>query len=161
MPLRWPTCSGGFRSRQLPMDVSVEGEDTLVVGGKRVPADNPTRPSCPGANWASTLMDARGALPRRTARASIWPPAQRVLISAPRGDADRTIVYGSTTMADRRRYVVSNASCTTNVWRRSFTCCTAIWIERGYMTTRHAYTGDQRIVDTSHSTAPGAPPGCR
>jgi len=79
--------------------------------------------------------------------------AKRVLVSAPCSGADLTVVYGvndqKLTEAD---VVVSNASCTTN--------CLApvaevlhklVGIERGYMTTIHAYTGDQRTVDTLHS----------
>jgi len=79
--------------------------------------------------------------------------AKRVLVSAPASEADKTIVYGvnhDTLTSDD--LVVSNASCTTN--------CLApvakvlndlVGIERGYMTTIHAYTGDQPTLDTMHS----------
>ncbi len=78
--------------------------------------------------------------------------AKRVLVSAPCKDADITVVYGVNhdKITDEHK-VISNASCTTN--------CLApvaavlhenVGIEMGYMTTIHAYTGDQRLVDTHH-----------
>jgi glyceraldehyde 3-phosphate dehydrogenase len=79
--------------------------------------------------------------------------AKRVLVSAPASGADKTIVFGvnhQTLTADD--LVVSNASCTTNclapvAWVLNDT----VGIERGYMTTIHAYTGDQPTLDTMHS----------
>jgi glyceraldehyde 3-phosphate dehydrogenase len=78
--------------------------------------------------------------------------SKKVLISAPGADADKTIVFGvndSTLTADDT--VVSNASCTTNclapvakILQDNF------GIETGYMTTIHAYTGDQPTLDTMH-----------
>ncbi len=78
--------------------------------------------------------------------------AKRVLVSAPSKGADITVVYGvnhEKLTADHK--VVSNASCTTN--------CLApvakvlndlVGIQSGYMTTIHAYTNDQRILDQAH-----------
>ena len=86
------------------------------------------------------------------ASAHLTAGAKRVLVSAPADNADKTIVYGvnhDTLTGDD--VVVSNASCTTN--------CLApiakvlhdlVGIERGYMTTIHAYTGDQPTLDTMH-----------
>ena len=86
------------------------------------------------------------------ASAHLTAGAKRVLVSAPADNADKTIVYGvnhDTLTAED--VVVSNASCTTN--------CLApiakvlhdlVGIERGYMTTIHAYTGDQPTLDTMH-----------
>ena len=89
---------------------------------------------------------------RDKAAAHLANGSKRVLISAPGDGADKTIVYGvnhdSLTADD---IIVSNASCTTN--------CLApiakvlhdlVSIERGYMTTIHAYTGDQPTLDTMH-----------
>jgi len=78
--------------------------------------------------------------------------AKRVLISAPAPGADKTIVYGvnhgSLTKDD---LVVSNASCTTNCLAPVAKVLNdAVGIERGYMTTIHAYTGDQPTLDTLH-----------
>ncbi|MFO1154598.1 MAG: type I glyceraldehyde-3-phosphate dehydrogenase [Rhodospirillales bacterium] len=76
----------------------------------------------------------------------------KVLVSAPSKGADKTIVFGvnqDTLTKDDK--VVSNASCTTNCLAPPvYILDKAIGVERGYMTTIHSYTGDQRIVDTLH-----------
>ena len=90
---------------------------------------------------------------RAKAEAHLNAGAKRVLISAPGDGADKTIVYGvNHDVLTADDVIVSNASCTTN--------CLApvakvlhdlVGIERGYMTTIHAYTGDQPTLDTLHS----------
>ena len=79
--------------------------------------------------------------------------AKKVLVSAPCNDADKTIVYGvNHNTLTKKDIVVSNASCTTN-------CLAPVTkvlndnfgIVHGYMTTIHAYTGDQKVLDTFHS----------
>jgi glyceraldehyde 3-phosphate dehydrogenase len=79
--------------------------------------------------------------------------AKRVLISAPSNDADITVVYGVNDKALRKSHkIVSNASCTTNCLAPVASVLNkAIGIQQGYMTTIHAYTGDQNTVDTLHS----------
>ena len=89
---------------------------------------------------------------RETAAEHLTAGAKRVLVSAPCSGADRTVVYGvnsdQLTQAD---HVVSNASCTTNCLAPVAEVLNkTVGIERGYMTTIHAYTGDQRTVDTLH-----------
>jgi glyceraldehyde 3-phosphate dehydrogenase len=78
--------------------------------------------------------------------------AKRVLVSAPASGADKTIVYGvnhDTLTGDDT--VVSNASCTTNCLAPvAKVLHDTVGIERGYMTTIHAYTGDQPTLDTLH-----------
>lgn len=78
--------------------------------------------------------------------------APRVLVSAPSKGADKTIVYGvNHNTLEKADTVVSNASCTTNCLAPvAYILDKMFGIERGYMTTIHAYTGDQRIVDTLH-----------
>lgn len=78
--------------------------------------------------------------------------AKRVLVSAPCKDADLTVVYGvNDEKLTQSHHVVSNASCTTNCLAPVASVLhKAVGIERGYMTTIHAYTGDQRTVDTLH-----------
>jgi glyceraldehyde 3-phosphate dehydrogenase len=79
--------------------------------------------------------------------------AKRVLISAPATGVDNTIVYGvnhGTLTADH--VVVSNASCTTNCLApMAKVCHDTVGIERGFMTTIHSYTNDQRMLDQIHS----------
>lgn len=79
--------------------------------------------------------------------------AKRVLVSAPSKDADITVVYGvnhQKITADH--LVISNASCTTNCLAPvAAVLHEKLGILRGYMSTIHAYTGDQKLVDTGHS----------
>jgi len=78
--------------------------------------------------------------------------AKRVLISAPGDGADKTIVYGvNHDTLTKDDIVVSNASCTTNcISPVAKVLNDAIGIEKGQMTTIHAYTGDQPTLDTMH-----------
>ena len=90
---------------------------------------------------------------QETAGKHIEAGAKRVLVSAPASGADLTVVYGVNHKKLRKSHkIVSNASCTTNCLAPvaqvlDKTC----GIARGYMTTVHAFTGDQRTVDTLHS----------
>lgn len=82
--------------------------------------------------------------------------AKQVLISAPAKGADKTIVFGvnqdTLTATDR---VVSNASCTTNCLAPICKVLEKVCgIDRGYMTTIHSYTGDQRTLDIVHPKDP-------
>jgi glyceraldehyde 3-phosphate dehydrogenase len=76
-----------------------------------------------------------------------------VLVSAPAKGADLTVVYGvNHEKLTAEHLVVSNASCTTNCLAPvAMVCHEAFGIERGLMTTIHAYTNDQRILDQIHS----------
>ena len=86
------------------------------------------------------------------ASAHLTAGAKRVLVSAPADNADKTIVYKvnhETLTADD--IVVSNGSCTTNALAPVAKVLHDLFgIERGYMTTIHAYTGDQPTLDTMH-----------
>ena len=78
--------------------------------------------------------------------------AKKVIVSAPCKDADKTIVYGvNENLLSKDDQIISAASCTTNclapvadVLNENFE------IEKGFMTTIHAFTSDQRILDNSH-----------
>lgn len=78
--------------------------------------------------------------------------SKRVLVSAPCDGADKTIVYGVNHSAlTKDDVVVSNASCTTNCLAPVAAVLSKTFgIEKGYMTTIHAYTGDQPTLDTMH-----------
>ncbi|MGB3808460.1 MAG: type I glyceraldehyde-3-phosphate dehydrogenase [Parvibaculum sp.] len=81
--------------------------------------------------------------------------AKKVLISAPADGAEITVVYGVNHKDLKKSHkIVSNASCTTNCLAPVAAVLNkAVGIEQGYMTTIHAYTGDQNTVDTLHSDA--------
>ncbi|MFN7621479.1 MAG: type I glyceraldehyde-3-phosphate dehydrogenase, partial [bacterium] len=89
---------------------------------------------------------------KEKASAHLTAGAKRVLVSAPCDGADKTIVYKvnhETLTADD--IIVSNGSCTTNALAPVAKVLHDLFgIERGYMTTIHAYTGDQPTLDTMH-----------
>jgi len=78
--------------------------------------------------------------------------AKRALIAAPGDNADLTVVYGvNDDQLSASDVVVSNASCTTNCLAPvAKVLHETVGIEQGFMTTVHAYTGDQRLVDSGH-----------
>ena len=89
---------------------------------------------------------------RDKAAAHLTAGAKKVLISAPGEEADLTVVYGVNHKDLKKSHkIVSNASCTTNCLAPvAQVLHKACGIEQGYMTTIHAYTGDQNTVDTLH-----------
>jgi glyceraldehyde 3-phosphate dehydrogenase len=90
---------------------------------------------------------------RESAAKHLEAGARRVLVSAPADGVDLTVVYGvNHDQIKPEHKVLSNASCTTNCLAPvAYVLHQAIGIEQGYMTTIHAYTGDQSTVDTLHS----------
>ena len=139
---------------RLNQDVSVSG-DTITVGGRsfkclaeRNPADLPW-----GEMGVDVALECTGIFTAKDkASAHLDAGAKRVLISAPGANADKTIVYGvnhDTLTADDM--IVSNASCTTNCLSPVAKVLNdLVGIDRGYMTTVHAYTGDQPTLDRMH-----------
>jgi glyceraldehyde 3-phosphate dehydrogenase len=89
---------------------------------------------------------------RDEAAAHLTAGAKRVLVSAPADGADATIVYGVNHETLKKEHtVVSNGSCTTNCLAPvADVLAKEIGIVRGFMTTVHAYTGDQKLVDSIH-----------
>jgi len=89
---------------------------------------------------------------RDKASAHLKAGARKVLISAPGTDADLTVVYGvNHGKLTAEHTVVSNASCTTNCLAPVADVLNkAVGIEKGFMTTVHAFTGDQNTVDSLH-----------
>lgn len=139
---------------RLNEEVSVNG-DTITVGKRsfkctavRNPAELPHKEM--GVDIAFECTGIFTA--KEKAAAHLEAGAKRVLISAPGAGADKTIVYGvnhDTLGADD--LVVSNASCTTNCLSPVAKVLNdTVGIERGYMTTIHAYTGDQPTLDRMH-----------
>ena len=90
---------------------------------------------------------------REQAAKHIEAGARRVLVSAPADGVDLTVVYGvNEDRLEAKHTVVSNASCTTNCLAPVASVLhKAVGIERGFMTTVHAYTSDQSLVDTMHN----------
>ena len=78
--------------------------------------------------------------------------AKKVIVSAPCKNADKTIVYGvNHKTINKNDLIISAASCTTNCFAPvAFVINKEFKIEKGFMTTIHAYTSDQRLLDNSH-----------
>lgn len=89
---------------------------------------------------------------REASSAHLAAGARKVLISAPSENADLTVVYGvNHNKLKKTHTIVSNASCTTNCLAPvAQTLHKTCGIARGYMTTIHAYTGDQKLADATH-----------
>jgi glyceraldehyde 3-phosphate dehydrogenase len=86
-------------------------------------------------------------------RAHLEAGAKKVIVTAPAKDEDLTIVLGVNDSGydPRKHHIVSNASCTTNCLAPvAMVMHETFGIERGLMTTTHAYTNDQRILDLTH-----------
>jgi len=99
------------------------------------------------------VMECTGRFAERKGAAKhLTAGAKRVLVSAPCTGADLTVVYGiNDENLTQEHHVVSNASCTTNCLAPVASVLNkAVGIRHGYMTTIHAYTGDQRTIDTLH-----------
>ena len=135
--------------------VEIDG-DTLVVDGHRIQVVREADPAkLPwGAMGIDVAMECSGRFTKRDdAALNIKAGARKVLISAPGTDEDLTVVFG---VNDKKltaaHTIVSNASCTTNCLAPvAYVLQNTVGIERGFMTTIHSYTGDQRIVDTMHN----------
>jgi len=148
--LKYDSVHGRFKG-----DVEIDGND-LIINGKRVKGlqiGDPTKLGW-GDLGIDIAMECSGRFTKRAdAEKHIQAGAKKVLISAPATDEDITVVYGVNDKELKASHtVVSNASCTTNCLAPvAYVLHNAIGIERGFMTTIHSYTGDQRVVDTMHS----------
>jgi glyceraldehyde 3-phosphate dehydrogenase len=138
-----------------PEEVRVEGT-TMIVGDQRISmlAESEVKALPWHELGIDVVIEATGRhTGRDEASGHLDAGATRVVISAPSKDADATFVVGvnEELFDPERHFVMSNASCTTN--------CLAVLakvvddefgVEDGFMTTVHAYTGDQRLVDALH-----------
>jgi glyceraldehyde 3-phosphate dehydrogenase len=136
-------------------DVRVEG-DALVVAGRPITVFSGRAPSeLPwGELGVDVVVESTGKFTGRDAAAGhLAAGAARVVISAPAADADATIVMGvnDDTYDPAHHQVVSNASCTTNCFVPMVKVLDdAFGVVSGLMTTVHAYTNDQNLVDFAH-----------
>ena len=140
---------------KFPGEVTTDGND-IVVDGKRIHVTAEKDPSkLPhGAQGVELVLECTGFFTdRESAQKHIDAGAKRVLISAPAKGVDLTVVYGvNDDKLTAEHKIVSNASCTTNCLAPVAKVLNdALGIERGLMTTVHAYTNDQKILDQIHS----------
>ena len=139
-----------------PGEVSIDG-DVLKAGGEEIRLLSEKDPGA--MPWrdleVDVVVESTGFFTKRDgAQKHLDAGAKKVLISAPATDPDLTVVLGvnDDQYDPQQHHIVSNASCTTNcVAPMAKVLHDAFTIERGFMTTIHAYTNDQRILDLPHS----------
>ena len=141
---------------RFPKDISLEGDDTIVVGNNKIKAlevkEGPS--ALPwGDLGVDVVVESTGIFTNAAkAKGHLDAGAKKVIISAPATDEDITIVLGvNDEKYDGSQNIISNASCTTNclgplakVLNDEFGIVTAL------MTTIHAYTQDQNLQDGPH-----------
>ncbi|MEM0384888.1 MAG: type I glyceraldehyde-3-phosphate dehydrogenase [Nitrososphaeria archaeon] len=140
---------------KLNHDVKVEG-DSIVVDGKQIKVLNAKDPS--QLPWKSLgveyVIESTGLFTdRENASKHLSSGAKKVIISAPAKNPDLTVVMGvNNNLYDPNKHaIVSNASCTTNCLAPVVKVLDENFgIEKGFMTTCHAYTNDQRVLDLPH-----------
>ena len=141
---------------RLPQDVSLEGDDTIVVGNNKIkslevkegPAAMPW-----GDLGVDVVVESTGLFTKADkAKGHLQAGAKKVIISAPATDEDITIVLGvNDDKYDGSQNIISNASCTTNcLGPLAKVLNDEFGIVRGLMTTIHAYTQDQNLQDGPH-----------
>lgn len=148
--LKYDSTHGIFKG-----EVSWE-DNMLMVNGKCIPVSQCKDPAqIPWKTWGvDYVMECTGVLKgKEDFQKHITAGAKKVMVSAPADGVDMTVVYGlnHTEYSSSKHTFISNASCTTNclaplakVLHETF------GIENGTMMTVHSYTGDQRILDSSH-----------
>lgn len=141
---------------RFPGEVSAT-ENSIVVDGKELAVLAERNPA--DLDWnkygVDIVVESTGFFTKaEAAKAHVGGSVKKVIISAPASDEDVTIVMG----VNQDKYnpatdvIISNASCTTNCLAPMAKVLNDTFgIERGLMTTIHAYTGDQRLHDAPHS----------
>ena len=148
--LKYDSVQGRF-----PGEVKVDG-DNIVAGGEKFPVFAEKNPG--DLPWkklgVDVVLESTGVFrSREQVQPHFDAGAKKVVISAPATDPDITIVLGvNDELYDAEKHnIISNASCTTNCIAPMAKVLHENWgIEQGYMTTIHAYTNDQRILDFPH-----------
>ena len=148
--LKYDTNHRGYRTSS----ITFEGED-IVVDGRHIKVYSEMDPS--NLPWGSLGIDVvyecTGKFTEKEkAMAHILAGAKKVIISAPAKGELKTIVYNvNEEILDGSEDVISAASCTTNCLAPVLAVLDKYFgIEKGYMTTVHAYTNDQAILDVAH-----------
>jgi len=140
---------------QLDMEVTAK-EDSIQVGDKSIAIRSVKDPEQIG--WGDFGVDIAAECTgifrdRESASKHLAAGARKVIISAPAGNPDITIVMGvnSNQYDPRQHHIISNASCTTNCLAPvAKVLLENFGLKHGLMTTIHAYTGDQRLLDFPH-----------
>ncbi|MCB1066166.1 MAG: type I glyceraldehyde-3-phosphate dehydrogenase [Verrucomicrobiae bacterium] len=149
--LKWDSTAGPFKG-------TVEyDEDSITVNGHRIQATAERDPAAldHGSRGVDVVLESTGFfVDRAGAGKHIEAGAKKVLISAPAKDPDLTFCIGinSDSYDPANHHIISNASCTTNCLAPMAKVLNDTFgVEKGFMSTIHSYTGDQRVLDTPHS----------
>lgn len=149
--IKYDTVHGTFHEEE----ISFENDEIVICGKKRIKvltSDSPEALPWKDLN-IDLVLECTGAFTSlEGASKHILAGAKKVLISAPGKDEMPTIVYGvNDNSLDKNAPVVSAASCTTNCLAPVLKILNDNYgIEKGYMSTVHAYTSDQSVLDNSH-----------
>ncbi len=147
--LRYDSVHGRFPGEITTGDGWMDiGRGKITVTAERDPAKLPWKKL-----GVDVALECTGIFTKREAAAKhLEAGAKKVIVSAPADGADLTVVMGvNHDELKPAHQVISNASCTTNCLAPvAYVLHKGVGIERGYMTTIHAYTGDQNTVDTLH-----------
>ncbi|NOX74661.1 MAG: type I glyceraldehyde-3-phosphate dehydrogenase [Alphaproteobacteria bacterium] len=125
----------------------------MLIEGRKIRMSAERDPKDLDWEGVDLVLECTGAFNNReAASAHLERGAKRVLLSAPGKNADQTIVYGvNHDKITEKDTVISAASCTTNCLAPvAMVMRNAVGIEKGFMTTIHAYTGDQPTLDRRH-----------
>lgn len=151
--LKYDSVHGRFKG-----EVSAD-DNSLTVNGHKIQVFAEKDPA--NLPWKDlnidVVMECTGIFTsKEKAMVHINAGAKQVLVSAPAKEADKTIVFGvNSNTLDGSERVVSNASCTTNCLAPvAYVLQKVCGIKKGYMTTIHSYTGDQRTLDIVHPKDP-------
>jgi len=143
--LRYDSVHGRFRG-----EIAVDG-NTLIVNGKRIRLTQEKDPAA--LKWgdvgASLVIESTGLfLTKEAGQKHLAAGAKKVILSAPSKDDTPMFVYGVNDKSYKGEQIVSNASCTTNCLAPVAKVLNDKWgIKRGLMTTVHAATASQKVVD--------------
>lgn len=147
---KYDSIHGRFNGEVKTLDDSID----IGMGPIKILAE-PNPEKLPWAEMGvDIVLECSGRFTKRDSAAlHLNAGAKRVIVSAPCDGADITVVYGiNHTQINESHQILSNASCTTNCLAPVASVLhKTLGIQCGYMTTIHAYTGDQRLVDTLHS----------
>jgi glyceraldehyde 3-phosphate dehydrogenase len=145
-----------YDSTQGRLDVPVSlSDDGMVVGSRTIKVLAERDPAA--LPWGElnidVVIESTGRFTTRESAAHLSAGARKVIISAPAADVDATFVIGvnEDTYDPATHHVVSNASCTTNCFVPMVKVLDdAVGVQTGLMTTIHAYTNDQNLLDLEH-----------
>ena len=135
--------------------ISVKNEQ-MIIDGRKIFCFQEKAPD--SGHWSKASVDLAIECSGRFKKASYWKKAfseglKKVIVSAPAKEADWTLVYGVNHQQYQKdkHHFISNASCTSNCLAPLIKvlkgCC---GVKRGFFSTVHSYTNDQRLLDSSH-----------